>query len=126
MKLDEAVNVRLGYYKRAYMFECGVGGAVVDRLDRQLCIYATDTEHTVIYCALVFEDMRKIAGSSGAQASYRDGKILLEFSKGMVVIDFEKKQCSCSLTDVRAYGSDEWGDRVFTEWDPGFNALFDK
>ena len=126
MRLDEAVNFRLGYYKRARMFECDMGGAVIDILDKQVCVYATDKEHTAIYCALVLGDVRGIRTSPNLRVFFKDGKIVFDLDKCRAVIDFEKRKCSCTLPNVRAYGSDEWGECVFEEWTPFLNALFDQ
>ena len=109
MLVGEAVKVKFSIFKNRFAFECGSHGVTLEKIGGGICLYATDSSHEEIYCAMPLGLERDFKDSAYYIYAPNDHQMLLRVHKAVMLVDFEGKWCSTNVKDFRVYGSKLWG-----------------
>ncbi len=113
---------KLGFWKKAFMFEIANYGLVVENEGKVVCVYGTDRGHETIYCAVPLCHSKYIRKHE--IRIFQDGqRVLVDFGVCKVVIDYENQKCSCDRPNTKIFGSKAWGENVMTPWTTDFEGI---
>ena len=121
MLIQGNATLKIGLFKKAYMFETDRVGIVIENDGHVVCIYGTDKNHSNIYCAIPLCPPKYVR-KDPFSIKEKGNVILIQCQLFKVMIDFEAKKCSCTDPKIALDGSDEWGKDVSVAWDDSFDS----
>ena len=124
MNKGDVQKVTFGLFKKTFMFECEDHGLVLERDGKTVCLYATDSVHSKIYCALPLGPEKILKRLPFYIVAPDDQYMLMLVGVVMVVVDFVNKTCAANVEQLRVFGSDTWGENCGTQWKEEYNKLF--
>ena len=113
---------KLGFWKKAFMFEVANHGLVIENEGKVVCVYGTDRKHETILCAIPLCHPKYIK-KNNIKIFQELNLVLVDLGVCKVAIDFDNQKCSCNLAEIKAYGSETWGEDVFVPWTSDFERI---
>ena len=124
MNKGDMQKVQFGLFKKTFMFACEDHGLVLERDGKTVCLYATDSGHSKIYCALPLGPEKILKRLPFYIVAPDDRYMLMLVGEVMVVVDFVNKTCATNVEQLHVFGSDTWGENCGTQWKDEYNKLF--
>ncbi len=125
MRYGEVQQAKFGLLgKQAHMFSCGDNGLVLERESGGICLYATDSSHQKILCAIPLGSAKALKGANYYIFAHSPRYMLMGVGKALFVVDFEEHFCATNLEGLKVFGSDHWGQDVTGVWKDAYLPLF--
>lgn len=124
LNIGSTEKVNFSLFKRKFLFESGARGLVLEQADGVACLYATDSAHSKILCAMPMGRIREMKGANYYMFAPDEHKLLAAVGRALFVIDFTEQWASTNLENYRIYGSDNWGQDCQKTWQSSFMKLF--
>ena len=115
MLIQSNTTLKLGLFKKAYMFETEHHGIVIENEGDVVCVYGTDYNHQNIYCAIPLCHPKYLRRNLFVIRESKD-KVFVDCTLFKIMIDFKTKKCACNDERIKLYGSDHWGEDVSVAW----------
>lgn len=120
MFIKENTVLKIGFFKKAYLYETDNYGMVIENEGDVVCIYGTDINHKKIYCAIPLCHPKYLR-KHPFTIDKNNQRIFISCDLFKAIIDFELRKCACTVAQTTIFGSEEWGNDVSMSWDELIN-----
>ena len=124
LKIGSTQMAQFSLFKKRFLFESGDRGLVLEQADGVVCIYATDAQHSKIFCAMPLGRIRDMKKMTYFLFNPDENKLLAAVGRALFVMDFAEKWAASNLENYKIYGSDHWGQDCQKPWQGSFMKLF--
>ncbi len=119
----ESKQLKLGFFPKAYLYAFGDKGIVIEKERDNVCIYATDAEHHVIYAAIPLGHPKEFRGQIFDIREFDSHMVGISVGSLRMVFNYAVGHVAVNRP-IETYGSDAWGRPCDMPWTDQHSTLF--